>query len=176
MCRYGVMSYKPHLACFECRKTFRRRLLTDVSENANAESSTAKCPQCGNILADMGLDFKSPPKDDLKAWKHVAELYISGITFHSCGCSGPGYIPRDKEALLKHLKKVHQQYIDTLRKWINFYEPETKKQRELMNQRRQIPYIPYELSRIRKKVSKAEIVAYWTEKIETIERQIERIK
>jgi len=102
MCRYGMTTYKPHYACFECRKTFKRRLLVDILDgySTNVQESSAKCPECGSIMADMGLDFESPKKKDVKAWKHIALLYDVGITYHSCGCSGPGYIPKEKDSLI----------------------------------------------------------------------------
>lgn len=101
MCRYASIKYKPHYACFKCRKTYKRRLLVDISENSNAISSEAKCPQCKTLMADMGLDFKSPKKDNIKSWDHVSLLFEIGITFHSCGCSGPDYIPKNKETLFE---------------------------------------------------------------------------
>ena len=30
MCRYGHQIYKPHYVCFDCRKTFKRRLIEDI--------------------------------------------------------------------------------------------------------------------------------------------------
>jgi hypothetical protein len=104
MCRYATTRYKPHFACFNCRKTFKRRLLWDISDDDKLIEVEAKCPQCGKLMADMGLDFASPKKDDTKEWNHIKDLYLVGITFHSCGCTGPGYIPKDKEKLITHFK------------------------------------------------------------------------
>ena len=73
MCRYAMVSYKPHYACFNCRKTFKRRLFYDIREGR--QSDIAKCPQCGKPMADMGLDFASPSKNDKKAWEHIQKLY-----------------------------------------------------------------------------------------------------
>lgn len=168
--------YKPHLACFSCRKTFRRRLLCDVS--GEKESKEATCPECGLPLADMGLDFKSPPKDDIKAWTHMASLYTVGVTFHSCGCSGPGYIPKDKETLREHLEETKKKYIIQLREWINYLEPESKKERDLRRQKGDILYPPFQLTKMgkRKNIPKEEIIDYWTNKIESIEENINKIK
>ena len=33
-----------------------------------------KCPECGNIMCNLGLDFKPPPKKKIKEWKK--EVYI----------------------------------------------------------------------------------------------------
>jgi hypothetical protein len=123
MCRYAMVSYKPHFACFNCRKTFKRRLLNDVDRD-ETESVAAKCPECGQLMADMGLDFESPKKKDVKAWEHLKTLYAVGITFHSCGCSGPGYIPSSTEALVAYftniLMLVTVQFLGRIIRWLFF--------------------------------------------------------
>lgn len=96
MCRYGMNTYKPHYACFDCRKSFKRRLPRDVGHTG--PSKAAICPQCARPMADMGLDFQLPKKSDLKAWKASQMLWEVGETFHGCGCSGPGFQPRDPAA------------------------------------------------------------------------------
>jgi hypothetical protein len=53
----------------------------------------SKCPQCGTTMADLGLDFKPPPTADLRAWARIRGLLNVGLTWHTCGCSGPGFIP-----------------------------------------------------------------------------------
>jgi hypothetical protein len=50
-------------------------------------------------MANMGLDFAPPKMSDIKGWKAAAALFEVGETFHSCGCSGPGYRPRDPREL-----------------------------------------------------------------------------
>lgn len=103
MCRYAWNNYKPHFVCFNCRKTYKRRLFEDIYENGDkAEEKQARCPQCGGYMADIGTEFKAPKKGDLKAWKQIEKLYQVDFTFHSCGCSGPGYVPKN-EAELKEL-------------------------------------------------------------------------
>lgn len=129
MCRYGTNTYKPHLACFNCRKTFKRKLLIDIDRNhaydETKEESPAKCPECGGHVADMGLDFKSPKKSDIKAWKHVKNLYSVGITFHSCGCTGPGYIPNTSVEIEKYLNRIRNRYVEQYRFWAHKKENPT---------------------------------------------------
>lgn len=119
MCRYAMTSYKPHYACFECRKTYKRRLLVDVQggHNKNIQESPAKCPECNGTMADMGLDFESPKKKDLKAWNHIAKLYKVDITFHSCGCTGPGFIPKDSDELINHFSRIKKSYLEHQHFW-----------------------------------------------------------
>ena len=119
MCRYAMTLYKPHYACFKCQKSFKRRLLKDIEggfDDSTIELS-AKCPDCGNLMADMGLDFEAPKKKDDKAWKHLATLFQVGITFHSCGCSGPGFIPRNQNELINYFEKIKSDYLKHQHFW-----------------------------------------------------------
>lgn len=115
MCRYAVTRYKPRYACFACRKAFKRRLAADVGHHG--ELLPARCPQCGLLMANMGLDFRAPKQDDEKAWATAGALFSVGITFHSCGCSGPGYRPRDPRALRAFLLGVREEYLATVQLW-----------------------------------------------------------
>ncbi len=129
-----MTTYKPHYACFDCRKTFKRRLIIDIDGgyNKNKKEIKAKCPECGSLMADMGLDFESPKRNDIKAWEHIKNLYISGITFHSCGCTGPGYIPKDYDSLVSYLERIKQQYIDHRRFWQHRIEPTNDSEKQLI--------------------------------------------
>lgn len=72
MCRYAFKKYKPHYACLRCHKSFKRRLKEDV--DPEGKDRPAQCPQCGLLLADMGLDFKPPPVSKAAAWNTVEAL------------------------------------------------------------------------------------------------------
>ena len=175
-----MYSYKPHYACFNCRKTFKRKLLVDVDRDAayNKEKKSATCPECGSLTMDMGLDFESPKKTDLKAWKHIENLYQAGITFHSCGCTGPGYIPKDKEQLMNLLLKRKEQYIDHLRFWKNRIEPQTQseKQTDWKQHQDYLFTLPEDVKsgpQKNRKIETDKAVIYWTEKVSDIESKIE---
>lgn len=107
MCRYAT-AYKPHYACFACRKAFKRRRAGDLP--SHLPDRPYRCPQCAGPMADMGLDFAPPKQRDARAWQVLAALWTSGHTFHSCGCEGPGYRPRDPVALRAFLEARRDQY------------------------------------------------------------------
>ncbi|MBU0553747.1 hypothetical protein KKF91_05745 [Myxococcota bacterium] len=117
MCRYAFGHYKPHYACFDCRKGFKRRLRSDFK--GGGEALPARCPQCGALMANMGLDFKPPPMKDACAWRVLQGLYTAGLTFHSCGCSGPGYRPRSPQAYQRFLEETRAGYLSALRRWVS---------------------------------------------------------
>jgi hypothetical protein len=88
--------YKRHLACFHCRKGFKRPAVEDWPAEwspAESESDPAPCPDCGRPMADMGLDFKPPKRSAVEHWEVVEFLYQRGFAYHSCGCGGPGFRP-----------------------------------------------------------------------------------
>jgi len=78
------------------------------------KSRQIKCPECGNLMADLGKDFKAPKKTAVKEWKIVEGLFRIGRCFHSCGCDGIGYIPQkpaDYEQYLKNILNEYESYI-----------------------------------------------------------------
>lgn len=95
MCRYAMYGpYKDIYACFKCRKVYKQTSRYEL-EKAEIEKRQYKCPQCSEIMKDMGHDFKAPKQNDYKQWLKVELLYNSGFTYHSCGCGGPGYRPAE---------------------------------------------------------------------------------
>lgn len=179
-----MTTYKSHYACFECRKTFKRKLLKDVDRDAayskERENISSKCPECAGLMANMGLDFESPPKKNIKAWTHMKNLYESGVTFHSCGCSGPGYIPKDKEELTNFLNKKKDQFIEQRKYWLTRIAPETRKDRhEEWNAKSQHLYrIPHNLITGTKKnraIDTETAINYWNGRIEQVELRINKL-
>ena len=69
-----------------------------------------KCPECGKLMADLGLDFKAPKKDKVKEWEIIKGLFRSGKTFHSCGCDGIGCIPKNKDEYAAYLLSMRAYY------------------------------------------------------------------
>lgn len=170
-----MTSYKPHYACFNCRKTFKRRLKGDIKKG---EESTyeAKCPECGELMANMGLDFKSPKKDDVKKWEHIKSLYSVGITFHSCGCSGPGYIPNSKEKLIEYFEKLKDGYFKNLDFWRTRIEPTNNIERD-KDWNKNWAKLGSIASKHRKEIVKnQEGIDHWLTKVREIESKIALIK
>lgn len=91
MCRYGYQQYSCHWACFSCRKSFKG---FSAWMGTNTHGIIRICPECGGPLYDLGQDFKTPRKESKNQWKKIKLLFEKGITFHSCGCNGPGYRPK----------------------------------------------------------------------------------
>jgi hypothetical protein len=116
----------------------------------NYKDREIKCPECGNYMADLGLDFKSPKKNAIKEWKIIQELYTIGISFHSCGCQGIGYIPQNPKQYKLYLNNILREYENS----IAYYQKQT----------------PGECR------DKTERIKYWSERTETIKAELERLK
>lgn len=175
MCRYAMTAYKPHYVCFECQKTFKRRLWVDIKKG-NKLDSEAKCPQCGNLMANMGKDFEAPKKGNNKAWQHIKDLYEVGITWHSCGCTGPGYIPKDHTALLLYFEEIIQNYQKELLFWRSRIEPETKQDKIKDEQRNWQKYGVIRPNRKKEVITNEEGIAYWIGKIKEVELFILKLR
>ncbi len=115
----------------EKSKKFRRvnpervEFLTEKYNNRKV-----KCPDCENLMADLGKDFKAPKKDKIKEWAIIKSLYKSGKIFHTCGCNGIGYVPKNKKDYKKYL-------LDKLA----YYELRLKNRDAIMNKENLSDYI-----------------------------------
>lgn len=175
MCRYAMVAYKPHYACFNCRKTFKRRLINDIKRGSQSIQEV-KCPECSELMANMGLDFESPKKDDLKKWEHLKSLYSVGITFHSCGCSGPGYIPNSKEKLIQYFEDLKANYLKNIDFWRTRIEPTTKVEHDKDNQRNWGKLNAISANFKKEIVKNQDGIDFWLKKVQEIESKISLIK
>jgi len=184
MCKYAMKAYKPHYACFECRKTFKRRLQGDLPGGFNKKKDpiAAKCPDCGKLTASMGYDFKSPKKNDVKAWEHLANLYEVGIAFHSCGCNGPGYIPVNSEELIKHLTNTKNEYLKHQTFWASRKEDPENESEVAKDKHKNSNYIrelPAEMkcgTRKKPKYDANLAQKYWNERVTEVQENIDKAK
>ncbi|MGH1335703.1 MAG: hypothetical protein ACRBFS_06210 [Aureispira sp.] len=177
-----MTTYKPHYACFSCQKTFKRRLLRDIKVGipppVNKIPLPAKCPNCGQLMADMGLDFKAPKSNQNKAWQHLAKLYEVDITFHSCGCSGPGYVPRNQQELIQHFEIIKERYLAHQHFWARRQEDPQGQAAVAKDQHQNGSFI-YSLPISMRKGSKnspqydaTKAQVYWAQKVQEVERKI----
>jgi DNA-directed RNA polymerase subunit RPC12/RpoP len=174
MCRYATTNYKPHYACFNCRKTYKRRLLKDIEGKEGSESKEANCPECGQLMASMGRDFEAPQKNDIKGWDHIKRLYSVGITFYCCGCTGRGYIPRTKDGIVAYLQDLIESFQYHLNFWRQREEPTDESEIEKDKNKNWdfITKVPYEKRQKNDVVSNDEARNYWISRIKEIEQKL----
>lgn len=81
---------------------------------AEYRDTAHRCPDCGEPMVDMGLDFKAPRQSDAKSWRILRGMYQVGHVFHTCGCDGPGYIPRNRSQYRSYLEERRHGYREQL--------------------------------------------------------------
>jgi hypothetical protein len=59
-------------------------------------------------MHNLGKDFKPLKQKDVKQWQKVERLFEAGITFHSCGCPGPGPRPATLQEVEPFLAELEQ--------------------------------------------------------------------
>lgn len=177
MCRYAMTRYKPHYACFNCRMTFKRKLLIDIGRQDKTLSKEAKCPNCGLLMADMGKDFEAPKKNDLKGWEHMKTVYTVEITFHSCGCTGPGYIPNTKDRLIAYFEEIKQEYQRHLNFWRQREEPTDGPgvDRDKSKNWAFISRIPFAFRSKKDTIANEDARNYWIGRLIEIERKLSQL-
>lgn len=94
---YGCGTHAFSYACFTCRKSFKRPLVSlakprSLGKSARTEFERSarlfesefrhKCPHCGGVAHFMGRDFKAPKSSDKRAWERVETFITSGKTYH----------------------------------------------------------------------------------------------
>ncbi len=75
----------------------------------------SRCPQCGAAMADLGLDFKPPRASAARAWARLRTMYRLDHTWHTCGCSGPGFIPTDATDYAEYLAQRERVFSGRIR-------------------------------------------------------------
>lgn len=140
---------KAYLIPIEIRKKFRKENseIVDYLEQKYI-NRVCKCPDCGQAMKNVGLDFKSPKKEKTEEWKILESLYSTGKFFYSCGCDAYGFIPKDKNKYEEYLLETKEHF-----------------QQKLMQ--RQKSDLTDEL---------IEYLTYWNEKISLIDNELKKVK
>lgn len=103
-------------------------------------------------------------------------MYAVGITFHSCGCTGPGYIPNSSDQLKAYLEYIKASYLKNLEFWRNRIEPTTKKEMEKGMYKNWSELRNVSDHYKKKMVKNQEGIDYWINKVKEVEFNIEKIK
>jgi hypothetical protein len=103
------------------------------------------------------------------------ELFTVGVTFHSCGCVGPGYIPGTDAELLTFLIEKRAKYVENLRFWLTRKEATTKKEivREIKETRSYSVQISFQSRPKKEYISPPTAIKYWNERLADLEVKIQ---
>ncbi|MFJ7098110.1 hypothetical protein ACIQWL_49340 [Streptomyces mirabilis] len=59
-------------------------------------------------MINAGFDLAVPRRRDKSAWEALEATLRAGLTFHSCGCGGPGYRPRSTAEVRERRRAAKQ--------------------------------------------------------------------
>ena len=121
--------YKSKYICLECRKLFKRKLLSDISTDKDIAEKEPTCPDCGNPTNWIGPKFKAPKSDDIKSWNSIKVLYNIGLLNFIGWANNCIDIPRTKKSLNDFLKNLKANYEWNLKRYSTIeYSPDNKNQ------------------------------------------------
>ncbi|MFY0673140.1 MAG: hypothetical protein JXQ87_07030 [Bacteroidia bacterium] len=78
-------------------------------------NKTYYCPECRAEMFDLGMDIRVPKLGKSKEWKILKDMYKIGHAFQTCGCDGPGFIPKnrvDYKDYLINKKETYEQVLE----------------------------------------------------------------
>ena len=121
--------YKSKYICTDCRKSFKRKILGDISTTNDTEEKEPKCPACGQSTNWIGPKFRAPKSDDIKAWNSIKVLHDIGLLNFIGWANNYVDIPETKKSLNDFLKNLKANYEWNIKRWSTIdYSPDNKKQ------------------------------------------------
>ncbi len=109
--------YKSKYICVKCRKTFKRRVLADITKDKAIQEKEPKCPNCGEATSWIGPKFRSPKSDNIKAWDSISVLHNIGALSFMGWASGTTKIPETKKSLFEMLKEMKENCLYSIDRW-----------------------------------------------------------
>lgn len=144
--RQLVEAWNDRYALAEREKELGARLADLQTQFSVAER---KCPECGKLMVDLGLDLKPPRKTDVRAWKKLQGMFTVGHEWRTCGCNGPGWIPKSTADYRHYLTSTLRAY----QKNLKFAQQRTNTTTE----------------------EKRDAVDYWGSRIDLIQAELQRL-
>ncbi len=140
--------YKSKYICTGCRKSFKRKMLAEISANKDIEEIGPKCPECGQPTNWIGPKFRAPKSNNVKAWTSIKVLHEIGLLNFIGWAKSYVEIPETKKSLNDFLAELKASYEWNIKKWATIdYSKDNKNQ-----------------------------IKYFSEAIKKIDKHLERVK
>jgi DNA-directed RNA polymerase subunit RPC12/RpoP len=121
--------YKSKYICTDCRKSFKRKLLADITTDKDIEEKEPKCPDCGKLTSWIGPKFRPPKTDNVKAWNSIKALHDIGLLNFIGWANNYVDIPETKKSLNDFLNDLKENYEWNIKRWTTTeYSPDNKNQ------------------------------------------------
>ena len=109
--------YKSKYICTDCRKSFKRKLLSDITTDKDVEEKAPKCPDCGKPTSWIGPKFRAPKTDNIKAWNSIKALHDIGLLNFIGWANNYVDIPETKKSLDDFLNDLKVSYEYNIKRW-----------------------------------------------------------
>ena len=124
---FDSFRYKSKYICTDCRKSFKRKILADLTGDKELDEKDAKCPDCGGLTAWIGPKFRAPKTENTKAWNSIKVLRDMGLIHFFGWANNSVEIPESTKALKDYLKDLKANYEWNIKKRISSeYAPDNK--------------------------------------------------
>ncbi|MES2690199.1 MAG: hypothetical protein V4658_07335 [Bacteroidota bacterium] len=111
--------YKSKYICIDCRKSFKRKVLSDIMPDKDIEEKAHKCPDCGKPTNYIGPKFRAPKTDNIKAWNSIRALHDIGVLNFIGWANTYVDIPETKKSLNDFLKDLKDNYEWNINWWVS---------------------------------------------------------
>ena len=108
--------YKYKYVCIDCRKIFKRKILSDFKDTEECLEKNAKCPQCNKESIYIGQKFRAPLKDNEQAWNSLRVLLEIGVLNFDGWASPTIKLFNTKKALRDYLESLREETICLINK------------------------------------------------------------
>lgn len=126
---FGERPYKSKYICTDCRKSFKRKLLSDITTDKDIKEKAPKCPDCGKLTNWIGPKFRAPKTDNIKAWNSIKTLYDIGLLNFIGWGNNYDDIPETTKSLNDFLKDLKETYEWKIKRLTTIeYSPDNKNQ------------------------------------------------
>lgn len=109
--------YKSKYTCTDCRKSFKRKLLSDITIDKDVEEKAPKCPDCGKPASWIGPKFRAPKTDNTKVWNSIKALHDIGLLNFIGWANNYVDIPETKKSLDDFLNDLKVNYEYNIKRW-----------------------------------------------------------
>jgi hypothetical protein len=125
---FNEVAYKSKYICVHCRKSFKRKLLSDIAGDDKEEIKPV-CPICSRESTWIGPKFRSPKTENINAWRSIEILNDIGVLDFIGWAGVPVVIPESSKGLKDMLLSMKEKEEHNVRKWLsNPYHEDIKNQ------------------------------------------------
>jgi DNA-directed RNA polymerase subunit RPC12/RpoP len=128
--------YKTKYICFDCKKSFKRKVLNDIINDKELDEIEHKCPDCGKLTTWIGPKFRAPKQNETSTWHSIKVLQELGLLHFSGWATNRVEIPNTTKKLKSVLENLKENFEYAINKWTTTeYNEDNKTQIKYFSER-----------------------------------------